>query len=153
MMHTLWRWAPVVGLCMGLLACGGGPVVKAPGAEAVVGEKTLDSANGSTRRSKSRAEGSLTTQEIIAALKPQISKIQRCYEKSLKGDRKAGGKLVAQWTVSPTGQVEKTKFLVDTLKKVKLSQCVMGIIKKLVFPKPQGGTAVVKFPFVFSPGE
>ena len=94
--------------------------------------------------------GSLTRDEVDRVIRRHLSQIGYCYEKELQRSPIMGGKLVSQFTSGPTGQVVAVDVAEDSLGSDVVTACVSGVIRRMRFPAPRGGSTVeVNYPFVF----
>ena len=95
--------------------------------------------------------GTLDKGSLSRVLKRKQGDFQRCYERELKKNPKAGGKVVAVFTIGSAGRVTSSSAQVDSVGGG-VGTCVAGIIKRLRFPKPSGGDATIKKTMVFAAG-
>lgn len=96
------------------------------------------------------AQGDLDKKEIRKVIKANSAKIKACYEKALLDQPALRGTVVTQFFIMPDGTVADSTAAsgVDPA----VSDCVAGVMKTLVFPKPRGGGGVqVNYPFTFRP--
>lgn len=77
--------------------------------------------------------------------------IKRCYDKALTSNPMLKGKLSVKITINEQGRVSNTEVVDDSLHDAEVTKCVKGVIGRLRFPKPAGGSASVTFPFAFDP--
>ncbi|MGB0646201.1 MAG: AgmX/PglI C-terminal domain-containing protein [Bradymonadia bacterium] len=78
--------------------------------------------------------------------------ITRCYEKALMSNPELSGKVTVQWTVALDGRVKRsnTRIAASTLGNAKVEGCMIRVVNRLKFSKPEGGECVIRFPFVFN---
>jgi outer membrane biosynthesis protein TonB len=95
--------------------------------------------------------GTLDSSSVTNTLKRYQSRIQRCYERQLKVNQGASGKVVVNFTVGRAGRVTKSQSLEDSVGGG-VGQCVANVIKGLRFPKPKGGEVMINKTFVFESG-
>jgi TonB family protein len=130
------RWARLVqvglvtGVAAAAFACAGGPDVDEP----LAGEQ----------------RGELDPALVVGAVRGRMSAVKRCYEQMLKGQRE-GGRLVARFTIGPSGTVTAAAIGGSTLGPhgQEMERCVLSVIRGLKVPPPKGGPLEVEFPFVF----
>ena len=93
------------------------------------------------------AQGDLDKTIIRKFIKQNIVRIQYCYEKQLLAKPGLKGTVQVQFFIAPDGRVTtSTANGVDP----DVASCVAGVIKKITFPKPNGGGGVqVNYPFTF----
>ena len=77
--------------------------------------------------------------------------IKRCYDKALTSNPMLKGKLSVKININEQGRVDSTEVVEDSLHDAEVAKCVKGVIGRLRFPKPAGGTASITFPFAFDP--
>lgn len=105
-----------------------------------------------TTMGQPEATGDMDKAIIRNNIKRKFQNIQYCYEKQLIVTPRLGGTVTAEFFIMPTGEVTTVKARgVDK----RVSTCIADVVKKIVFPKPQGGGGVqVRIPFTFkSPSE
>jgi outer membrane biosynthesis protein TonB len=95
--------------------------------------------------------GSLDSSSVTNTLKRYQSRIQRCYERQLKVNQSASGKVVINFTIGRAGRVTKSQSIEDSVGGG-VGQCVSNVIQGLRFPKPKGGEVMINKTFVFESG-
>jgi hypothetical protein len=150
----------------GFAAMGGGVTkrrVEAPSLRAAEGEpvrlamiETLSSSVGSASR------GSLVKQVAAAPTLPldqetigktvrqQMPRIRACYERVIKQDPAARGKIVMRWTISADGSVNGVGIESDEVGSEQFAGCASRSVAKWRFPKGVEDVAVA-YPFVMAP--
>ena len=95
--------------------------------------------------------GSLAKEDITSAIRKDLPAIRACYENALKRSPKLEGKLSVKFAIGEDGKVRSAEDASDEkFPDAKVTQCVLGRVRALRFPKPVGGGVVnVKYPFVF----
>ncbi|MFH1808434.1 MAG: AgmX/PglI C-terminal domain-containing protein [Pseudomonadota bacterium] len=96
-------------------------------------------------------DGSLDPKKIAAAIRSRLSGIKNCYEQQLKRNPKLAGKIVVAFVIDETGKVSEASVDSDTLGDGQVAKCIIGLIRRVRFPKPDEGTVEATFPFVFTP--
>jgi len=79
--------------------------------------------------------------------------IRACYEMQLQMKPDMAGKVTLQWIIDLTGRVKGVKTVENTTGSSKLDGCISSIIGKIHFQQPEGGMCIIRWPFVFTPGE
>lgn len=97
----------------------------------------------------SRVSGSLSRQEVLQVLNRHQGRIQACYERGLTRNSGLGGRVTFSWTISPAGRVTGAREQGSTMGSPQVSQCILGVIRRMRFPRPSGGPVQVTFPFMF----
>ncbi len=104
-------------------------------------------------RSRARVSGgNLSKAEVLKVIQKNQARISACYERQLMKSPNLSGKLTIAWVIKPNGKVAGVKQVLSSIKDAKLKSCVFGVVKKMRFPKPKGGSVKVKYPFVFQQG-
>jgi hypothetical protein len=88
-----------------------------------------------------------TVRRVIASYRSQV---RTCYERALLTKSNLEGRISYDWRIGPDGVVITAAIAKSTLDSPNLASCVLGVIKKMVFPKAQNGRSTrVIYPFVF----
>ena len=95
--------------------------------------------------------GSLTKEDITGTIRKDLQAIRLCYERALTKSPQLEGKVMVKFVIGADGRVSLATDDSDVqFPDPKVTQCVLGRIRALRFPKPVGGGVVnVKYPFVF----
>jgi len=96
-----------------------------------------------------KVQGSLSRGEVLKVLNKHQHKIQRCYERALLAKPSLAGRLTYTWSIKTSGRVGSVQNTGNTLGDTKVSKCIAGVIKKMKFPRPKGGSVSVTFPWIF----
>lgn len=95
--------------------------------------------------------GGLDKSVIEEYITRQIRQIRTCYEKELSGNPKLAGRIGTHFVISGSGRVTMAGVESSTMGSTNVESCLIGVIKRIVFPEPLGGGIVeVKYPFTFS---
>ena len=96
--------------------------------------------------------GSLDKSIIDAIIRRHLSEIRYCYEAEIQRFPDLKGKVVIGFTIAGTGQVSESHVVSTTIGNSSVDNCVKTVIRRLVFPAPQGGGIVVvkAYPFLFN---
>ena len=133
-------------------AAGIGDLATDGGGSANVGAKSAARVRGSVRASRAEGvDGSLDPKAITAAIKRRLAGIKRCYEQQLKRNPKLTGKIVITFVIDGNGKVSEAYVESNSMGDSTVAQCILGLIKRVRFPKPDEGTVQASFPFVFTP--
>ena len=90
--------------------------------------------------------------DISRQIRRRANSIRACYEQRLQVNPKLQGKVTARWTIGLTGRVAKASTARNTLGDGAVTGCILRVIRRMRFPKPEGGICIVQWPFEFSPG-
>ncbi|PIE21189.1 MAG: hypothetical protein CSA66_00060 [Proteobacteria bacterium] len=100
-------------------------------------------------RSRTKVKGSLDPALVYKVIDHNIGRIQSCYEKRLRVNPSLAGKITFRWKISTTGRVKGVRQHTSSLGDAKVSSCIQQILKRLRFPKPDGGEVEIFYPFIF----
>jgi TonB family protein len=82
----------------------------------------------------------------------RIRAIQACYERSLRQNPNAAGRVVVRFTIQPSGTVSGASAVENSTGDPGVASCVVGTVSRFRFsPGPTGGSVTVSYPFVFAP--
>ena len=95
--------------------------------------------------------GVLDSNSVSQVVSRRSKAIKNCYEKRLKVNNKLKGKVKIRFTIEQSGRVSKASVAQDTTGDSVVGSCIVSQIKRWRFPKPDGGSVTVSFPFVFTP--
>jgi hypothetical protein len=92
--------------------------------------------------------GKLPKAIIDAQLKAAQPDIMACYERSLKTTPGLRGNVSIDFVVMPDGKVGHAEAMEvdDALTHPGTIDCILGVMKKLEFPQPQGGRVFINYP-------
>ena len=121
------------------------------GMHARLGRKRLKKV-GKIRIGTGASTGFCKKGDVARAVRRQANKIRKCYEQRLQKKPNLRGKLTVRWTIGLNGRVPKAAATGNTLGDGAVTGCILRVIRKLQFPKPEGGICIVQWPFVFNPG-
>ncbi len=129
--------------------------LRAKGGEAVgTGGKKEVKVKGTVkvkRPSEAFGTGVLDGNSIAKVVRRRKGAIKNCYERQLKRNPKLSGKVKVQFTILESGRVGQTRILEDSVGDPQVGRCIASAMKRWRFPKPDGGSVTVAFPFVFAP--
>ena len=101
------------------------------------------------------AGGTLDNKSVSTAIRRRQGAIQACYERELRKNNQAGGRVVVNFTIAARGSrgvVSQAKAVVDDVGGG-VGKCVAKEIEGLRgLPAPEGGDVIINMPFVFQPG-
>lgn len=101
--------------------------------------------------SESFGTGALDMAAVSKVVGRRKGAVKSCYEKQLKRNPKLAGKVKVQFTILESGRVSDVRIVEDSTRDDEVGKCIVNRMKRWRFPKPQGGTVTVSFPFVFAP--
>jgi outer membrane biosynthesis protein TonB len=128
---------------------GGRAAKEAESADASTGQKQEKTVKANIRggEQQSVGMGTLDAGSISSVIRRRQSAIQNCYERVLKTNPNAGGKLVLRFTIGTRGRVTKTEVLSD-ISGGSVGSCASSRVKRWRFPRPKGGSVTVSKTFV-----
>lgn len=108
------------------------------------------SATGSPVENPSASPG-LSRRDVANVIGGHIDALAACYDTGLEANPNAAGRIEFAWTVNPDGTVRDVRVVTSALDDATTEKCMTRAIESWRFPEPQGGPAVITFPFKFSP--
>ena len=98
-----------------------------------------------------KSNNGLTKEMVMQVVNRFLGDIQRCYERALFQDPSLAGRVEYEWNIDVTGKVTSVRVVSSQIAKGdQLNECVMGVIRKMNFPKSTNGQptiAKIGFPF------
>ena len=101
---------------------------------------------------RGRSTGFCKKGDIARAVRRRANSIRACYEQRLQVNPELSGKVTARWTVGLNGRVQKASTAGNTLGDGAVTSCILRVIRRMRFPRPEGGICIVQWPFVFNSG-
>jgi hypothetical protein len=95
-------------------------------------------------------EGHLDRGAIQKVVNSHLYQVQGCYERQLAANPTLGGKATFQWVINTSGGVSGVRIAQSSIASVEVMSCIQGAISRWSFPKPEGGSVTVTYPFAFS---
>lgn len=79
------------------------------------------------------------------------SQFKWCYSRELDKDPNLYGKVTVTFTISNDGRVNEASVLNSSMNDMNVESCVLRTIRRIRFPKPDGGgEVIVTYPFLFT---
>jgi hypothetical protein len=107
---------------------------------------------GKIRIGKGKSTGFCKKGDIARVVRRRANSIRACYEQRLQVKPGLKGKLTARWTIGLSGRVQSASASGNTVGDGAVTSCVLRVIRRMSFAKPEGGVCIVQWPFVFNPG-
>ena len=74
-----------------------------------------------------------------------------CYSRQLDRDPNLWGKVTVNFTIHGNGRVREAMVINSSLNNANVEECVLRTIRRIIFPRPQGGgEVIVTYPFLFT---
>lgn len=132
----------------------GGLEAARQGAKAMAGLKDRNRKRASKMNLGSGAMGQFCKKaDVQRKVSGRSAAIRACYEMQLQVKPDLAGKVTMQWMIGLDGRVQGAKVAENNTGSAKLDQCIASVLSKIHFEPPQGGVCIIRWPFVFSPGE
>ena len=98
--------------------------------------------------------GAMDYDAINAAILAHRDEFRLCYERELNAENPdLGGRVTTNFVIGSSGRVSTAAVLSSSLKNANAERCILEVIKRIDFPKPNGGGEVsVNYPFRYSAG-
>ena len=96
-------------------------------------------------------DGFLERDAIERVVQRHTRGIRYCYERAIVGDATLEGRISATWTIDLDGRVASVSLGENELSSG-VGRCVSQELRRMRFPRPDGGLVVVTYPFTFRVG-
>jgi TonB family protein len=93
--------------------------------------------------------GQLDPAVIQAVLRQESKRFRRCYEQGRARKSDLVGKVVTRFVIDVDGHVASASDAESTIADDKVVECVVARVRKLQFPRPEGGKVQVVYPIRF----
>jgi outer membrane biosynthesis protein TonB/pSer/pThr/pTyr-binding forkhead associated (FHA) protein len=95
--------------------------------------------------------GSMDTSAIAAAIEAHKDAFRYCYEKEVNaGLPNLSGTITTTSVIGSSGRITDAGVKTSTMGNANVERCVLGVLRRIDFPVPQGGTVQFTFPFKFA---
>lgn len=126
----------------GLATAGGGKV-------GIEGKK--EARVGLVKTEAPEVDGSLDSGAVARVVQSRMRMVQDCYNRELKRDPNLAGKIEIEFTIGEDGSITDARVSSNQMGSDAVATCIVGRIRRWRFPKPDGGSVTVNFPFIFTP--
>jgi hypothetical protein len=106
---------------------------------------------GRVRMSGGRTTGFCKRGDIARVVRRRAGAIRSCYQRRLQVKPDLQGKITARWQIKMDGRVGSASAAQDTLRDSAVTGCIMRVLRRMTFPRPEGGVCIIQWPFVFNP--
>lgn len=90
---------------------------------------------------------------IVREVRARFGVVKACYERALRLDPFARGRIGIRWTVKRDGTAVDVGVVENGLPTPPVAACVAQAIRRWRFPSPEASPVDVVFPFVFEPSQ
>jgi hypothetical protein len=96
--------------------------------------------------------GGLDKEIVRRVVRQHLNEVRFCYEQSLARRPSLAGRVVASFSIAPTGRVLSSVLQSSTLGEPTVEACIVGAVRRWGFPAPAGGgVVIVSYPFQLTP--
>ncbi|HSZ81815.1 MAG TPA: AgmX/PglI C-terminal domain-containing protein [Polyangia bacterium] len=96
--------------------------------------------------------GGLDKEIVRRVVRQHLNEVRYCYEEALPQRPTLAGRVVAQFTIAPTGRVLASALQSSSLGAPTVEACIVASTRRWLFPQPVGGgVVVVSYPFQLAP--
>ncbi|MFH1018261.1 MAG: AgmX/PglI C-terminal domain-containing protein [Pseudomonadota bacterium] len=93
--------------------------------------------------------GNIPKEVIGKIIEDHMGAIRYCYQRQLQVQPSLRGKITTDFVIGLEGRVTSTRVKRSTMGSPPVENCVLDVIRRLIFPKPGGGVVEVSYPFSF----
>lgn len=84
-------------------------------------------------------KGSLSEKVVRRIAKRHLAEVRACCEREGTAERAGSGRVLIKFIVSATGKVQIAAVAHTALHHARVEECIVGAVKRWVFPPPEGG--------------
>lgn len=95
--------------------------------------------------------GPLDKDIVRRIVRAHINEVRYCYNQGLLRDPRIAGIVVVDFEVSRTGKVDTARLASSAVTDAEVGPCIVTAVQRWTFPKPEGATVQVSFPFELEP--
>lgn len=114
------------------------PTLRAP----PVGERDASVPVPQVREAAIDVSAGLPPEVVRRILRQNFGRLRLCYENTLRTDPSTEGDVVSTWTIDAKGTMVDLKSDGGSLAKTPLGTCVLGALRSVAFPEPEGAKSV-----------
>lgn len=93
--------------------------------------------------------GTIDVDRVAAVVQEASGAFRACYEAALRRNTRISGKVVLSWRIVQDGAAEDIQAGSSTLQDAEVERCLVTRVRRLRFPRPDGGAVSVEYPMVF----
>lgn len=98
-------------------------------------------------RAARKPAGRLARSSIMRTINAHLGDVEQCYSRVALKDPSIAGRIVMQWTLGQDGRPTGVALLSDSIRDKSVGRCLKARARNWKFPPPEGGVAVVTYPF------
>jgi Ca-activated chloride channel family protein len=96
--------------------------------------------------------GRVPPEVVERIVRQNYGRFRLCYERGLARKPSLEGRVSARFVIGSDGSTSKVADAGSDLADAGVTSCVLAALSGLSFPQPEGGTATVVYPILFTPG-
>lgn len=113
-------------------------------------EKAVTGKVGAAKGSAVGGSGDFDASKVLEMVRSRMSAIKSCYDRALRSNPKAEGRVRVEFTIQPNGTVTNARALENTTGSDEVANCVTSTVSRFRFSDgPSGGSVTFSYPFVF----
>ncbi len=98
-------------------------------------------------------EGEIDAPAVTRTMRAHVAEFQRCYEVALAGDPTLRGYVELRFTITVDGRMTTAVAQPSNEGLRAVSDCMLGHLRGVAWPRAQEGSVDFAFPFIFAPSE
>lgn len=123
------------------------------------GDETASSASGDepddtaarATRSRDSAGGRIARADVRRVIDRHERDTWRCYRQRRVTNPELSGVVHVTWNISTAGLVTIARIQQSSVDDEELERCLLHVVRSMRFPRPEGGSVNVTYPFAFGP--
>jgi hypothetical protein len=96
--------------------------------------------------------GRMARETILSTVQEKNQSFAACYGKALDGNPNLQGRVAIRFVINVDGTIANVVNGGSDLPDPQVMECMIGLYRRMSFPKPEGGIVTVLVPTFFSPG-
>lgn len=120
------------------------------GVSANLGKKAAAKMDGSVKPGPEASQRFCKWDNIFSVVQQRAGVMRACYERELRLQPGLQGKVTLKWKIDLDGAVEKATTVDSSMGSRAVDDCLVKTVCGMRFAKPDGGSCIVQWPFVFS---
>jgi Ca-activated chloride channel family protein len=102
------------------------------------------------RQGTTQVNGKLPPEVIQRIVRQNFGRFRLCYENGVKSNPTLAGRVTVKFVIDRSGAVSSSQDAGSDMPDSAVVHCVVRAFNNLSFPQPEGGTATVSYPILFS---
>lgn len=98
----------------------------------------------------SSGQGSLDKNAVAGVINARAGQLKACYERATMSNRNLSGRVELLIRLDANGKPERVNIRSNDINDINFQRCLIARVSSWQFPKPEGGSADIEFPIIFT---